>query len=407
MNSQASKSIEKPPLAEFKSIDIMQDEEKPVRVEEIHIEIPMPKGQYFHDDASGIIQKYIGGDFRLPSPKKYQHYFLFGKNTEMLLDKKASELAQRLICAEEEEAVWILKIIEDKPYLANCYVKVLTPQGQPVWGSFLQFFAMLGDVDVHPNLQNDRDRGMVERIKKAANLSDDIVAEQLAEVITSEKAVKANQKRNKHVLDAIKVFGNAIIQRAKECQFQGVDGFHYVNANADLFQYFPAFCKEPINALINTLKPNPNEAITAGLVSDLSVLYQAIKWFQENLKRFGGWGSTVSYIFWENGISKLQAKAMPADARVILRGIGNWDRGETAPRLRKSAKGFNNFYSVDSGLGSKFYPYYGCGRRWATREARPGAREIEKLVSIKNTSFKKLMRQPDLHHESTNCCLVM
>ena len=228
---------------------------------------------------------------------------------------------------------------------------------------------MAGDVNIRELNEEEKNyRGIVELLQEAGELSNDDVAKQLHPVLFSEEAIQANAARNKRILDAVKQFGESILQA-------GV-AEEPAQWSAEVLQAAQVKCRSAIDAFRGTLQATLNDVIASGYVFDTSILHQAMTWFEQknNLDRFGGWWTLVSDIFWVNGIGSLQCVASSRDAQVCRKGIGYVvDERSLPARDLKSEDGTSLFSLTPSRLGQDFFlGYYGRGARGA--EGRPRGR---------------------------------
>src|SRR3990167_5509031 len=261
-----------------------------------------------------IILKYLNADLDVTcqgefSSEERHQFTLFGRTAnELLKNAKLSPEANLILRGEEKEVERVLALVKKNPHLLEGCVVGKDPRGRLCAGTLLQIASLAGDVDLQEGIQEEKKRGLVERLAAVGQLAPEKVKEQLA-VITSRKAIAENEKRNKRVLDAIKAFGEGILLKARE----------YKGNNVAEFQ---TLCQSVIDQLEKELTPNPNEVITLGYAFDLKILQQAAEWFAKNVSRFGGWRSIQSNVFWVNGFGLLQSNVSSRDAQVIRNGIG-------------------------------------------------------------------------------------
>ena len=290
------------------------------------------------------------------SSEERHQFTLFGRKVEDLLkNAKLSPEANLILRGEEKEVEEVLALVKKNPHLLEGCVVGKDPRGRLCAGTLLQIASLAGDVDLQEGIQEEKKRGLVERLAAVGQLAPEKVKEQLA-VITSRKAIAENEKRNKRVLDAIKAFGEGILLKARE----------YKGNNVAEFQ---TLCQSVIDQLEKELTPNPNEVITLGYAFDLKILQQAAEWFAKNVSRFGGWRSIQSNVFWVNGFGLLQSNVSSRDAQVIRNGIGILvDDKIIPPRSLNNFDDSSYFYNSSSRLGRDFYlGYYGSVEPWGTR----------------------------------------
>ena len=362
-------------------------------------------------DVSSIILGKLDGDvithwqgdkeIKKFSSEQRQQFKLFGTKTKELVDKVGSEeaalLANLILCGEEKDVEEALVIVKKKPDLLTAQCIATDPLKRRVLGTPLQIAAMAGDVNLRKGeIKEEENRGLVERLKDAACLSDEEVTYQLKEVLTSNEAVAENEKRNQRILNAIRAFGEGII-KAKE-KYEGND-----------FVGLQALCHAFIEQLENDLTLNLNEVIKLGYIFDLTILQKAAEWFRHNIKRFEGWSSIQSDVFWVNGFGKLQSKLSSRDAQIINVGIcGLVDTKKIPMRSLRNENGSHYFYNSSSRLGLDFFlGYYGApfgGRQdWVRGGCCPPL--IEKIMSKKNSSVAKLTQHSDNAKQSL--CVIM
>src|SRR5262249_25518443 len=125
----------------------------------------------------------------------------------------ASDLGNLILRAEEKDVNDALALAgkDRKLLLLPCTATDL--QGRTILKRTpLQIAAMAGDFDLKNRVKEEKNRGLVERLQLAGQLSDEEVAEQLREVLTSKEAIAENEKRNQRIFAAIKAFGEDLIK---------------------------------------------------------------------------------------------------------------------------------------------------------------------------------------------------
>jgi hypothetical protein len=358
---------------------------------------------YFPPGLPEISLDYLVGDIDPTSEDKktekcYVHesaVTLFGRSFSDLMHPDAALVANLILRGEEKDVKEALTLIKKNPDLLRYHTLATDPLGRQIKGTPLQIAAIAGDMDLKEGIQDEKDRGMVERLIAASNLSKEEVANQL-ECITSIKAKQINEKRNQRILSAIIRFGEAIIES---------------KADNKSFETYQAHCKPLIDQLEKDLQPDSKDVVNKGYVFDPKILHDAMKWFEDNVKRFGGWWSNKSDVFWVNGIGKLQSRLSSRDAQVIRAGIGDLVDNERLPaRTLNNSDGLSYFFNTTSRLGKDFYlGYYVDACCWACRaDAAPGPglpAGLWKLMSSKNSSITKLMQCPGSSNDRT--CLIM
>ena len=315
----------------------------------------MYSGVYFPPGLPAIVLDYLDGDVlsydEKPIPaKSRQDLMLFGRKYHELISTDASIVAELILKGEENDVEEALKLVRQNPSLLHRQAKAKDPLGRWIQGTLLQIAAMAGDVDLKAGIIEEKEHGLVERLKLAGKLSAEEVAEQL-KVITSDEAKQANEKRNQRVLDVIKKFGEGIIKKAEEFK------------SDRSFKEFQIQCQSIIDQLESDLTAGMKEVIISGYIFDPSILQKAAEWFNDNQHRFSSFWSNRGDVFWINGFGKLQSKLSSRDAQIILKGAGNFiDDGEMPNRTLNNADGTSDFFNLTSRLGVDFY-LRGCGLR--------------------------------------------
>ncbi len=347
-------------------------------------------------DVSSIILEKLDGDLithwqgdketKKFSSEKRQQFTIFGIKAKDLVDRMGSEeaalLANLILHGEENDVEEALVLVKKNPDLLRSQCIATDPLKRRVLGTPLQIVAMAGDMNlIEGKIKEEKNRGLVERLKAAAGLSDEEVRDQLEEVLTSKEAVAENQKRNQRILDAIKAFGEGII-KAKE-KYEGND-----------FAELRALCQPLIEQLEKDLTLNPNEVIKSGYVFDPTILQKAAEWFEKNVNSFGDWRTIQSDVFWVNGFGKLQSKLSSRDAQVIRAGIVNLVDDKKVPtRSLRNSDGSSSFYNSSSRLGLDFYLGYYAPSPVAFASmlcAFYGAFSLENLCRAKTAALQNL-----------------
>jgi hypothetical protein len=345
-----------------------------------------------------IVLHYLDSDM-LPvqqrnQPQQYTQFKLFARTLTDLIRDEAAVVGNLILRGEEKDVEDALAIIRKKPILIHCQTEATDPLGRRVKGTLLQIAAMAGDVDLKAGIRNEKVRGMAERLIAAGNLSQEEVAEQL-QVITCHEAQLENEARIQHILSAVKKFGTSICE---------------VKTNKNMqFGVFQTLCKPLIDQLETDLQTDTKGMITSGYIFDPKILQEATKWFVENVdKRFGGWWSIQSDVFWVNGFGKLQSKLSSRDAQVVNAGIGRVvDQGNLPSRTLNNASGASHFYNSTSHLGASFYLGYYGGTMFASDAARwRWTRCFWKTYVEQKQQHCKLMQCPD-NRSQFESCLVM
>lgn len=288
-------------------------------------------------DPESLIRGFLGNDIpNMPTAPQCARLTLFGETyLNMQQTEEMTRLGKMVLSGEENDVETVLTEVKKNPALLDIVITVKDPLGTPVTGTLLQLAAMAGDVDLRDGIKKEKDRGLVERLVDAGNLSKERVAKDLA-CITSKEAQDANDKRVERYLTIIKKFGNSL------CEGKITND-------------------EAIVQLEKELLEERSKAVNAGFIFDPRILHDTAKWFEENINRFGGWWSPQSDVFWVNGFGKLQNLLSSRDAQVARAGIGNEvDEGEMPERSLKNPSGDSHFYNASSRLGRDFYlGYYG------------------------------------------------
>lgn len=354
---------------------------------------------YFPRGLPEIVLGYLDNDINsIQQPNRQTKWLsqqcgqfkLFGRTLTDLMSDEAATVGNLILRGEEKNVNDALALVKKKPILLYCQTEATDPLKRRVKGTLLQIAAMAGDVDLKPGIREEKDRGMVERLIAVGRLSQEEVVEQL-KVIIGEAAQHENEARNQCVLAAIIKFGNSI------CEVKSYDGMSLVS--------FQARCKPIIDELEIALQPDTKGVISSGYVFDLKILQYAAKWFEDNVKKFGGWWTNQSDAFWVNGFGKLQSKLSSRDAQVVNIGVGRVvDQGKLPLRTLNSGDGVSHFYDANSRLGIEFClgDFGGCGMWGPAR----GSWVSGKLMSSKNDSIAKLIQCPD-NRSRFESCLVM
>lgn len=247
--------------------------------------------------------------------QQHTQFKIFDKSIKDLRSKEAALIGNLILRGEEKDVEQAIALVKKNPTLLHCKMKAVDPLGRYTAEiTILEAAFMAGDVDLKPGIPNDRDRGIAERLIAAGNLSAEAVAEQL-QIITSEKAQLENEARNNRLLAAIRRFGEGICN-VKEAK------------NFVEFQQ----CCEPLLAQLNKdLQDEAKRVITAGYIFDPIILQRAVHWFEDNVKKFGGYETMQSNMFWA-GFRKLQSQLSSRDAQVVGADISSLVNDGKIPR---------------------------------------------------------------------------
>jgi len=358
------KSVEPPIKKQRTQAGSSRDYDEKAPGEAMPVRFPPGLGEIMLDSLGGDINPQPQYDEKKKCPTdSYQSVRLFGRNFQELMHPGAAKVANLILRGEEKEVEEALALIKKNPDLLRYHTIATDPLGRLMKGTPLQIAAIAGDVDLRDGIQEEKDRGMVERLIAVGNLSKEEVAEQL-KIITSKEAREENEKRNQRVLSAIKKFGQSI------CEVK-------VDSRPMSFEEFQASFKDHINQLEKDLQVRTNELTTSGYIFDPDILHKAAKWFEDNVMNvkgfsFGGWWTNQSDVFWVNGFGKLQSRLSARDAQVVGAGIGRFvDAGNLPSRTLNNSEGTSYFFNSSSGLGRTFYLGVD-GARERTRGPRRG-----------------------------------
>jgi len=284
-------------------------------------------------------------------PKKYDEFKMFDVRP---IDLTAKMVGNLILKGEEKDINEALALVRKEPNLLRCKIRARDPLGRLVEGTPLQIAAMAGDVNLKPGVA-DEYLGMVERLIAAGSLSKEEVIEQL-KCVTSCEAMQANKARNVYVLTAITRFGD-IIAKTKT---RGINNLEAMQLR----------CKPFIDQLDRDLYPDTETVINTGYIFDPEILQKTTEWFKANIKKFNGWGSRKSDVFWVNGFGKLLTRLSSRDAQVFRAGVGYLVKDGIVPgRTLNNRDGTSFFFNKQSKLGVTFYiGYFGIpmNRAWRT-----------------------------------------
>lgn len=239
------------------------------------------------DYLNGSIDANWPGDEKTkPFPiEKRNEFRLFNTSVASLMtgkkahpDPEAGLIGNLILCGEEngvKDALDLLtKKIEKDPNYLDYHVTATDPLGRKAKGTLLQLAAIAGDVDLKAGIQDEKERGLVERIANITKLSQEDIALQL-QVVTSKEAKQANQNRNKRILDAVKRFGEGIIAKRNEYKDYEDSAFEKHMKEAFPISYMPL-----IEQFEKDLTPDLKEETTLGYIFDPTVLIEAADWFE-------------------------------------------------------------------------------------------------------------------------------
>lgn len=235
--------------------------------------------------------------------------------------------------------------------------------------TLLQMAGMAGHANHREKKAEEKeDHGAIELFKKAAELTDAEVANQLFPVLFSEEAKAINAARKTRIFTALIEFAESILKKKAELPSAWI--------TIEKFRAAQATCQLEINKLReDLLKIVSNQIITAGYILDPQIFVELAQWYKHpnNHERFGDWWSLISDLFWENGFGSLQYVAPARDAQLYQTGIGPVvDDGLLPPHTLKNSDGSSHF-DASSKLGLTFsFGYFGL-RPLETRAVRTAA----------------------------------
>lgn len=348
--------------------------------------------QYLGGD---VIYYWLGdGETKPFSSEKRKHFTLFGKTADELVNPEASELGNLILDGSEEKARAAVKIAKEKPHLLRCLAESSDRLERRVKGvTPYQMTRMAGDVGLKVG-----DRGLMELLEEAGNLTDQEIARQ-SEVTNSPEALAATASRNQRTQTLVELFGNKILHEKKEIEGK-MDIQNYNN-----FQAFQARCVPHFQEYQAALMEMRKEVITLGLISDPAKLKNALEFLEKHIDAFGGWWSIAADVFVVNAFGTLQKESSSRDGHVIHAGIANLvDHGQVPPRTLSNPDGTSDFNS-DSGLGGLFFKGIYRSISWqASVWPAPAGCPFGKLMSSKNNS---LMRRQEAGTVPRMKCLIM
>ena len=282
---------------------------------------------------------------------QYPRISFFSKNVAQIQHWLTSA-ANDILEGSQASVARVIALIKKYPLILQYSTQGRDRLGRCVKGTLLQIAAMAGDVNIRELSEEEKNhRGIVERLREAGNLSAEDVAKQLHPVLFSEEAMQANAARNKRILDAVKQFGESILQTVIE---------EPARWSETALKAAQEKCQLAINAFQTTLQNTFKDVITSGYLFDISILHEAMVWLEtkENLDRFGSWWQLKSDIFWVNGIGSLQSITAARDAQVVRAGIGNVVDGRALPARDLKNEDGPSLFLPSSRLGLDFFLGY-------------------------------------------------
>ena len=271
---------------------------------------------------------------------------LFGRNCYDVLAQRAATL---ILWGEEKDADEAVLMLKNNPALLDCKVEVIDPRGRTIKQRVFEIAFMAGDVDVKEGITDEKEKGLVERITIACEVSQARIDE-AKQVLLSEEAIKENAERNQRIMAAVKKFGEGIIP----IQHNEEETLPY----EDQINVYRLRCKDVIDQYKADLHSAQSGSIQCGYIFDPNILIMFDKWFTDNVSRLGGWWSFQSAVLDVNGYGTLQGELSSRDAQVTksgivnLTGIANLAVGGTVPqRCLKNTDGSSYFYNSSSALG--------------------------------------------------------
>lgn len=366
---------------------------------------------YFPPGIMLLFWEYLGKDVILCWPgnpeikpftsEQLKQFTLFGKTSDQLIDPEATELGNLILRGEEKEVVEVLRRVREKPHLLRCPASSRDPLDRNVIGTPLQIAAMAGDVGLIKG-----DRGLVEQLIEAGNLTHDEVVNQL-EVVTSFEAKLTTESRNKQTQHLVEKFADDII---REIDIRGIN--RYLDMSKDNLKIFHQNCDPHFQRFKKALIELRKEVIKIGLISDPTKLKNAVEWFENNTFRFGGKKSIGATVFFIYCFGTLQGESSSRDAQVIHADLNNLVKEMKIPsRHLQNPDGTSNFFNSHSRLGVTFY--YGYRYKIKLIWARPhisGDQNYREspcwitYIEQKNLQYWKFL---PVMVNNNNCCLTM
>jgi hypothetical protein len=311
--------------------------------------------------------------------RHYSEFKLLGRDLRYFMDFSPLENAAQSILSGNEKGIQeVLKLVKENPMLLHIPTKAFDARDRCIVGSLLQMAAMMGDFNLKPAIHHEEEMGLVERFKIAANLSDDIVNDEL-QVILGREAILENEKRNQLVLVGV------------DKLLKGIFG-QKIQRN-ETFHHFHERCLPFAVDFNDKLEEITDKPIKLGYIFDPSIISQAAKKLESYIKRRKDWFSFHCAIFRVLGLGTLQKHLSIRDAQIVQLGMNNYIEKHQIPARNLDA---NFYYSSLLGLDH----YLNAKGERETLEvlkkckliAPPHADEMrafEKLVFNKNNSIKK------------------
>lgn len=330
-------------ILEKNHFDLKTPEHNPDDDGEVFSAVFIPRG--VRDVMLDYINKEINPIKDLPKGKslykEYDKFKFFGRDLQYFFNSETLEsAADTILLSDEKEIPKVIEMIEKNPMLLHVKTEGIDPLGRIVVGTLLQIAAMCGDVNLKKGKLKVEDLSLVARLKSAGKLLDKDAKDQL-EVITSDNAIKENERRNQLVISAMNQFMNSILEIK-------------LNKNEELSKSLIK-CKPHIATLERNLHAITNTPIELGYVFDPNVISKVALNFASRIHDFGGWKSIYSGIFRIAGYGLLQKQLSVRDAHLTKFGMDKYiEKFKIPPRLSKEE--VNQYYH--SGIGYNYYYNY-------------------------------------------------
>lgn len=260
--------------------------------------------------------------------------------------------AEDILRGKADEALTLAK---NNPVMLHYPIEAKDPSNRRVKGTLLQIAIAAGDVNIgEQELKDEKGQGIAERLSSLM-LKEDVEKQLAAWFPLGWKDI--NDKRMKRYLNALEQFAKSII-KAKMPKIKSKIGMSVQDVEDAQVK-----CQSIINRLQEALQPDPNEVVTCGYIFDTKIFYLAFKLFESKLRRFGGWETLKTTLFWVNGFGSLQAIASARDAHVIREGIGYVIRNKKFPERTFENPDRGSYYTIKIfGSSCFFTPSSGLGR---------------------------------------------
>lgn len=289
----------------------------------------VPNTFFLPPGVTDIALGFVGNDFQnQPSTSTQPQITFFGTPFLDMLHTEATQLGNMILQGEDKNIEIVLASIRQNPSLLNAIVTAKDPNGTLVTGTLLQIAAMAGDVNLKPKIEDETQRGLVERLAEAGGLSKDEVAKAL-ECVNSQPAIQANEARVARYLAIIEKFGTSLC-----------DG---ENITATLAQFE------------KDLDEERKKPVSSGLILDPIILHHMLQWVDDNTYRFEALSDNKCDAFFK-GLGKLQSKLPARFAQLTRVGLSNLVHHEVIPpRTLNNSDNTSDFYNSNSRLGIDFH----------------------------------------------------